>query len=84
MLYTAYVAVCLAATPIQDCNRDTALNWMIAPGEHQLTYCMIQGQQYAATSGVVHEGEIVKVFCRPLENRAARKAETAAPRILNN
>lgn len=64
MLYTAYLAVCLASVPVQDCNRDTALNWMVAPGQHTLSYCMVRGQQYAASSGVVHEGEIVKVYCK--------------------
>ncbi|MFD1694857.1 hypothetical protein [Roseibium aestuarii] len=64
MLYTAYLAVCLASTPIQQCNRDTAINWMVAPGRHPLAFCMINAQRYAATSGVVHEGEVVKVFCK--------------------
>jgi hypothetical protein len=64
MLYTAYVAVCLASTPVQDCNRDSALNWMAAPGMHRLSYCMIRGEQFAATSGIVKDGDIVKVFCK--------------------
>ena len=64
MLYTAYVAVCLASVPVQNCNRDTALNWMVAPGHYQLSYCMVRGQQFAATSGVVKDGEIVKVYCK--------------------
>ncbi|MBN9673824.1 hypothetical protein [Roseibium aggregatum] len=65
MLYTAYVAVCLASTPVQDCNRNTAHDWMVAPGKVQsLSYCMVRGQQYAATSGIVKEGDIVKVYCK--------------------
>ncbi|WP_150522972.1 hypothetical protein [Roseibium sediminis] len=64
MLFTAYVAVCLSTVSIQDCNRETALSWMVAPGNHQLAFCMINGQRYAATSGVVHEGEYVKIFCK--------------------
>ena len=64
MLYTAYVAVCLASVQVQDCNRETALDWMVAPGQYSLSYCMVHGQQYAATSGVVHDGEIVKVYCK--------------------
>jgi len=64
MLYTAYVAVCLASVSVQDCNRDTALDWMVAPGEYPLSDCRVQGQQYAATSGIVHDGEFVKVYCK--------------------
>ncbi|POF34666.1 hypothetical protein [Roseibium marinum] len=64
MLYTAYVAVCLASTPVQDCNRDSALNWMVAPGMYHLSYCMVRGQQFAATSGIVKDGDIVKVYCK--------------------
>ncbi|WP_417667377.1 hypothetical protein [Roseibium sp.] len=64
MLYTAYVAVCLASVTVQDCNRDTALNWMVAPGNHNLSYCMVHGQKFAASSGVVREGEYVKVYCK--------------------
>jgi len=65
MLYSAFVAVCLASTPVQDCNKDTALNWMVAPGSYNLSYCMVHGQQFAATSGIVRDGDIVKVYCRP-------------------
>ncbi|MBD8893510.1 hypothetical protein [Roseibium litorale] len=65
MLFTAYLAVCLSNVAIKDCNKDTALNWMVAPGENRgLAYCMTHGQRYAATSGVVHEGEYVKIYCK--------------------
>jgi len=64
MLYTAYLAVCLASVSTQDCNKDNALNWMVAPGSHKLAYCMVHGQKYAASSGVMHKGEYVKVYCK--------------------
>jgi hypothetical protein len=64
MLYTAYVAVCLASTPVQDCTRDSAVNWMVAPGHYQLSYCMVHGQQFAASSGIVKNGDTVKVYCK--------------------
>lgn len=64
MLFTAYVAVCLSTVAVPECNKDTALNWMVAPGQHQLAFCMINGQRYAASSGMVHDGEYVKIFCK--------------------
>ncbi|MBD8893511.1 hypothetical protein [Roseibium litorale] len=65
MLFTAYLAVCLSNVAVKDCTRDTALNWMVAPGNSQtLAFCMSHGEKYAATSGVVHEGEYVKVYCK--------------------
>ncbi|MBN9673823.1 hypothetical protein [Roseibium aggregatum] len=64
MLYTAYVAVCLATMPVQDCNRDTAVDWMVAPGHYDLAHCMVHGQRFASTSGIVRDGDTVKVYCK--------------------
>lgn len=65
LMLTVFVAICLAGTPVQDCNRDTALDWLVAP-ERQMGFgaCLIHGQQYAAESNLAMDGAYLKVFCR--------------------
>ncbi|ADZ71361.1 hypothetical protein [Polymorphum gilvum] len=71
MLYTVYVAVCLASTPIKDCNQNTAQDWMVAPGTFSLSYCMVHGQKFAAESHMVRNGEYAKIFCQSLTTTRA-------------
>jgi hypothetical protein len=60
-----YVAICAAHIAVADCNRDTALDWIVAPErQSHPVACMIHGQQYAAASRLVSEGTYPKVFCR--------------------
>jgi hypothetical protein len=65
MLYTVFVAVCLAGTPVRDCDRHSAISWVAAPEQqHGLAACMIHGQEYAAQApGLIREGTYVKVYC---------------------
>lgn len=66
MMYIVYIAVCLSTTPVQECNRDTAVNWMVAPEVQQgLGSCMKHGQEYAAESHLLREGDYAKIYCRP-------------------
>jgi hypothetical protein len=49
MLYSVFIAVCLAGTPVRDCDRHSAVAWVAAPEQQQgLRACMIHGQEYAA------------------------------------
>lgn len=67
MLYSALVVVCMAATPVQQCNGPTSLHYMAAPEPQQgLSACAIHGLQYAAESHLVVAGTYAKVFCRPV------------------
>lgn len=68
MLYTAFIAICLAVGP---CDRHHAVDWIAAPEPQQgLGMCMKHGLAYAAESNLARPGEIVKVYCRPVERPA--------------
>ena len=70
MLYQALVAVCLSTVPAKDCNRHTAVDWMVAPEtQTSLSGCFIHGMEYSAQSRLVKEGTYPKVFCRPLNDK---------------
>ena len=64
MLYTVAIAVCLAATPAQQCHEPTAVAWIVSP-EHpsSASGCMMHGMLYAASSRLVTEGSYASVFC---------------------
>ena len=64
MLYTVAIAVCLSATPIQNCGEVNSVAWVVAP-EHptSMAGCMRHGMLYAAESRLVTEGSYAKVFC---------------------
>ena len=64
MFYTVAIAVCLLTTPIPECQKATAVSWIVAP-EHppSLGGCMRHGMLYAATSNLVKEDSYAKVFC---------------------
>ena len=63
MRYVATVLVCLAGQP---CDQESAVDVFKVPGlANGLAFCMMRGQAYAAQSGRVGEGEVVKVRCRP-------------------
>jgi hypothetical protein len=64
MMYVVYVAVCLASMAPRDCDRATAVDWVAAPEPQPgLAECAIHGQEYAADSRLVHDGEYVKIYC---------------------
>lgn len=66
MLYSVMIAVCLSTVPLSDCNRHTSVSWTPAPEEqHGLSMCGLYGQEFAADANLAHDGEYVKVFCRP-------------------
>ena len=64
MFYTVAIAVCLSATPIQNCSEGTSVAWVVAP-EHpgSVDGCMRHGMLYAVESHLVTEGSYAKVFC---------------------
>jgi hypothetical protein len=67
MLYTVFVAVCLAGTPVRDCDCHAAVAWVAAPEQQKgLKAYMVPGQEYAAQApGLIRRGVYVKVFCMP-------------------
>jgi hypothetical protein len=67
MLYTVFIAICLAGISPRECSRHNAVDWVAAP-EHVegLGMCAIYGQQYAADTSLVKLGETYpKVYCSP-------------------
>lgn len=63
-MWSVFIAVCLIGMPHKDCNQKTAVDWVAAPEPQMgLGGCLIHGEQYAANSRLVHEGEYVKIFC---------------------
>ncbi len=64
MLYTVAIAVCLSATPMQNCGETTSVAWIVAP-EHpgSIVGCMRHGMLYAAESHLVSNGSYAKIFC---------------------
>jgi hypothetical protein len=64
MLYTVAIAVCLSATPMQNCSEATSVAWIVAP-EHpgSMVGCIRHGMLYAAESNLVSDGSYAKIFC---------------------
>jgi len=64
MFYTVFLAICLSSTPVRDCDSHSAIDWIVAPEQQQgLAACLIHGQEYAANSRLLKDGEYLKVFC---------------------
>jgi hypothetical protein len=78
MIIDAFVAVCLLATPVPECNQRTAVAWMSVPSEHDLRLpmqCMRAGMLYAAESQLVTRGSYLKVLCvRPQPEKVPENA----------
>lgn len=64
MIFAAYIAICLAGTPLAECNKDSAVVWTRAPGTHTLGFCQFTGMAFVADNNLAQPGEVVKVFCR--------------------
>lgn len=68
VMISTYLAICLAAVPVQDCNQRTSVAWIKAPdlpgraGELPLA-CQRHGLMYAAESQLVTRGSYLKVMC---------------------
>ena len=65
-MWVAIIAVCAAAVGIANCDQKTAVVW--APLPERCTspvQCQQYGQAVAAATGLVKDGEILKIFCRP-------------------
>jgi hypothetical protein len=79
MIYVAAIAVCLATTPVAECQEPTAVSWMVAP-EVQTSQggCLRHGMMFAATSNMVTEGTYAKVFCSAGGQSAAWKTPSQA------
>lgn len=69
MLFAAYIAICVAGTPVQDCNRETAVVWTKAPGVHSLGYCQFRGMAFAADANIAQPGEVVKIYYRSVNHQ---------------
>ena len=62
----AIIAVCAAAVGTANCDQRTAIEWVPLPDRCvSIVECQQYGQAVAAAAGLVKEGEILKVFCRP-------------------
>ena len=64
MLYSVFVAICLAGMSPDKCDRRTAVDWIPAPEPAQgLGMCAILGLEFAAESHLVTRGTYPKIFC---------------------
>ena len=65
MLYSVFIAICLAATPHPACQKDNSTMWVQAPEDAPgLAACQRLGMLYIAESRLVGPGVYPKVFCR--------------------
>jgi hypothetical protein len=75
MFYTVAIAVCLLATPVHQCQKATAVSWIVAPEEPaSVSGCMRHGMLYAAESRLVARDSYAKVFCSA-RNTASKAAQ---------
>jgi hypothetical protein len=78
MMIDVVGAVCLAATPVSECNQRTAVVWLPVPTEYDLRLpmqCMRAGLLYAAESRMVTQGSFVKILCvRPQPEKVPANA----------
>ncbi len=66
MLYTVAIAVCLSATPMQNCGEATSVAWIVAPEQpSSIVGCIRHGMLYATESHLVSGGSYAKIFCSP-------------------
>jgi hypothetical protein len=64
MLYTVFVAICLAGMNPAECDRHTAVEWVATPEPAQgLGMCAMTGIEYAAEQHLLRAGTYPKVFC---------------------
>lgn len=64
-MIAVYVAVCLASTAVNDCNRSTAVYFGAAPEVQQnLAMCSHYGQQLLAQTELAQSGTYTKIFCQ--------------------
>jgi hypothetical protein len=64
VLYTIYVAICVASMNPTQCDRHTAVDWIPAPEQAEgLSMCAQTGYEFAAESNLVREGTYPKIFC---------------------
>jgi hypothetical protein len=77
MHYAIFIAICSSLTPVQDCGRDNALDWIAVPNSEQpggLAGCQATAMQFAAQTRLVKPGAYPKIFCR-LEGRPTIEAD---------
>ena len=76
-MFITFVAICLAATPVQECQKETALDWIVAPERHEsMSGCFQHGVHYAAQSRLVKPDTYPKIFCRSPGGPAAVAQES--------
>jgi hypothetical protein len=64
VLYTVYIAICMASMSPTQCDRHTAVDWIPAPQQVEgLGSCAQTGYEFAAESNLVKEGTYPKIFC---------------------
>ena len=67
MLLKVIILVCAAGTSHAACNERVALRTIVAPEPQQgAAMCGLYGEEYLAGTALLHEGERVKVLCRPI------------------
>jgi hypothetical protein len=68
MHYAIFIAICTSLTPVQDCGRDNAVDWIAVPNSEEaggLSGCQMTGMLFAAQTRLVKSGTYPKIFCRP-------------------
>lgn len=78
MEYVALIIICSAGTPQINCQvgAPERLYYIAAPERsYGLAGCMRYGMMYAAESGLVSEGQVVKVRCRPHDATTTTRAD---------
>lgn len=74
MIYTVLIAVCMVSTPAADCQKPTAVDWIVAPETPaSVSGCMLHGMEYAAASRLVGHGAYAKIFCTPQMQAEAQR-----------
>jgi hypothetical protein len=64
MLYTVFVAICLAGMSPDQCDRHNAVDWIPAPEKAEgLGMCAKLGLEFAIESHLVTGGTYPKIFC---------------------
>jgi hypothetical protein len=70
MFYAVYIAVCLAGMLSADCDKHTAVHWVVAPERQaSLTDCFRFGLFYISQTALIVPGKTYpKVFCQSMQS----------------
>jgi hypothetical protein len=67
--FLIWIAICVVAVPPRDCNKYTAVHWLVVPERQQdLAGCMYFGELYVSQTDLVVQGETYpKIICQPVK-----------------